>query len=67
MHNLESVKTLIDKAGTTYPALSDGKPDLGAPTHLDDVCPSGEWMAALSEEDRQYLIDNFTFDSPRKN
>ena len=67
MHVLESVGTFISTDGTTYPACKDGSADLGAPTHLDDVCPSGEWMAALSDEDKRYLIDNFTFSLSSQN
>ena len=51
MVRLESVGTVIDVDGMTYPMLVDGGYDVNAGEHLDDIPVDSEWMENLSDSD----------------
>ena len=57
MVNLESVGTVIDPDGMTYPMLVDGGYDADAGTHVSDIEKDGDWMNNLSDADRSKLAD----------
>jgi len=52
MTNLESVGTVLDTDGMTYPMLAGGGYDHDNGIHIDDIEPDGDWMTALSDVDR---------------
>ena len=51
MVRLESVGTVLDNDGMTYPMLVDGSYDVNAGEHLDDIPLDSDWMKNLSESD----------------
>ena len=51
MVRLESVGTVLDNDGMTYPMLADGSYDVNAGEHLDDIPLDSDWMKNLSESD----------------
>jgi hypothetical protein len=58
MKYLESVGTFIDENGITYPALENNTPDLENPIEIETI-EQGDWTEALSEEDLDYIINEF--------
>ena len=60
-HKLMSVGCGIDGDGMVYPMYGwDAKTklmayDMDNGTHIDDIDPDGEWMHALSDDDRKAI------------
>ena len=52
---LESVGTFISLEGTTYALGTDGSIDADSATYFDEIEPDGDWMAALSDNDRKIV------------
>ena len=48
---LESVGTVLDSNGMTYPMLEGGGYDADAGIHLRDIEEDGDWMNNLSDTD----------------
>jgi len=48
---LESVGTVVDNTGMTYPMLENGGYDADAGIHLRDIEWDGEWIESLSGKD----------------
>ena len=51
MERLESVGTVIDVDGMTYPMLAGGGYDADAGVHVSDIETGGDWMTNLSDAD----------------
>ena len=51
MIGLESVGTVLDSNGMTYPMLEGGGYDADAGIHLRDIEEDGDWMNNLSDTD----------------
>jgi len=54
--NLNSVGSVIDENGVTYPMLADGGHDIFAGVHINDI-ENEEWFDALSTEDIDIIED----------
>ena len=52
---LESVGTFISLEGWTFAMYDDGSIDAYSATHFDEIEPDGDWMAALSDNDRKIV------------
>ena len=51
MQRLESVGTVIDVDGMTYPMLAGGGYDADEGVHVSDIETGGDWMTNLSDAD----------------
>jgi len=56
MQRLESVGTVIDVDGMTYPMLVGGGYDADAGTHVSDIETGGDWMNNLSDTDWSTVV-----------
>ena len=52
---LESVGTFISLGGWTFAMYDDGSIDTYSATHFDEIEPDGDWMTALSDNDRKIV------------
>ena len=50
-----SVGSVIDQDGNVYPMFKDGKPDLEAGVHIDDIEKDEEWYSSLSDKDKKAI------------
>ena len=55
MQRLESVGTVIDVDGVTYPMLAGGGYDPDEGVHVDEIEEDGDWMNNLSDADRSFV------------
>lgn len=53
--NLESVGTGIDTEGMTYAMYENGGYDYDNGIHVQDIELDGDWMNALSSEDKEVV------------
>tara|TARA_R110000824_G_scaffold400038_1_gene606675 strand:+ start:5612 stop:5818 length:207 start_codon:yes stop_codon:yes gene_type:complete len=51
MQNLNSVGSVLDSDGMTYPMLEEGGYDADEGTHVGDIDIDGEWWDNLSDAD----------------
>jgi len=56
LKNLNSVGSVIDENGVTYPMLADGGYDIDGGIHINDI-ENEEWFDALSQEDLDIIED----------
>ena len=56
LKNLNSVGSVIDENGVTYPMLVDGGHDIFGGCHVNDI-ENEEWFDALSQDDIDIIED----------
>ena len=56
LKNLNSVGSVIDENGVTYPMLADGGYDIFAGVHIDDI-DNEDFFDALSQDDIDTIED----------
>ena len=49
---LNSVGSVMDQDGVTYPMLNNGQPDLDSPVELADIDMEDDWYQSLNNKDR---------------
>ena len=53
--NLDSVGTVMDQDGITYPMFKGGKPDLDAPVPLSEIDLEDDWYLSLDKKDKKVV------------
>ena len=56
LKNLNSVGNVIDENGVTYPMLADGRHDIFAGVHINDI-DNEDFFDALSQDDIDIIED----------